>query len=157
MLITDFLPRSNVFELSARSKEAVLAALARHAARAVGLGDHGPLLEALLKREELGSTGMGGAIAMPHAYLPELDRPVGFLARLDTAIDFDAVDGQPVEIVVLLLLSTRRQGAPLNAMACAARCLRDPAVVVPLFAASGTRELHDAPKCCTARAPITPG
>ena len=62
----------------------------------------------------------------------------------------------PVEIVVLLLLSARRDGAPLNAMACAARCLRDPAVIVPLFAASDPRGLYDALKLCKAQASITP-
>ena len=58
----------------------------------------------LLKREDLGSTGIGGGVAIPHARLPDLQRPFGLFARLKQPIEFDAIDGQPVDIVFVLLL-----------------------------------------------------
>jgi PTS system nitrogen regulatory IIA component len=73
----------------------------------------------------LGSTGTGGGIAIPHARLAGVARPFGMLVSLAKAIDFDAIDGRPVDIVCLLLLPTNSQGEQLNALACAARTLRD--------------------------------
>ena len=79
--------------------------LARRAAAALGL-PHATILSALLKREELGSTGMGDGVAVPHARLPGVSKSFGILARLNKAIDFNAIDGEPVDVVCLLLLPT---------------------------------------------------
>jgi PTS system nitrogen regulatory IIA component len=78
----------------------------------------------LLKREELGSTGIGGGIAIPHARLPDLQRPHGLLAKLKQPIDFDAIDGQAVDIVFTLLLPAAAESGNLGALALAARTLR---------------------------------
>ena len=64
-------------------------------------------------------------MALPHARLSAVQQPVAVLARLKRPIAFDAIDGQPVDLIVLLLLPANAQGAPLNALACAARTLRD--------------------------------
>ena len=69
-----------------------------------GLGRRRDSTCALLKREELGSTGTAGGVALPHARLQGLTEPFGLLARLSRAIDFEAVDGKPVDIVLLVLL-----------------------------------------------------
>ncbi len=61
----------------------------------------------LLRREELGSTGIGRGVAIPHARLPDLQRPYGLLAKLKQPIEFDAIDGQPVD---LGLTAIRRAG-----------------------------------------------
>lgn len=58
----------------------------------------------ILKREELGSTGVGGGIAIPHARIHGVKRPFGLLDRMRKPIEFDAIDGEPVDIVFLLLL-----------------------------------------------------
>ena len=68
---------------------------------------------------------MGGGVAIPHARVRDLQKPFGILVRLSHPIDFDAVDGRPVDIVFLLLLPADPQGEQLNALACAARVLRD--------------------------------
>ena len=155
MLITDILSRSNVlFKLPARDKGAVLEALARHAAGALGI-DYRPVLKSLSEREALGSTGMGGGMAIPHAYLPGLAAPIGVLARLEAPVDFDAVDRQPVDIVFLLLLTVSRDATPLNAMACAARGLRDPDVIGDLLSASNASELYDAVRSRKSKTPAT--
>jgi PTS system nitrogen regulatory IIA component len=76
------------------------------------------------KREQLGSTGMGNGIAIPHARFAALARPFGILARLRQPIDFDAIDGQRVDLVFVLLLPASPEGEQLGALACVARQLR---------------------------------
>jgi PTS system nitrogen regulatory IIA component len=92
----------------------------------------------LVKREALGSTGMGGGMAIPHARLAGLSKPFGLLARLDQGIDFDAVDGEPVDIVFLLLLP-EASDADINALACVARKLRDTQVLAAVRRAKDAR------------------
>ena len=83
----------------------------------------------IAKREELGSTGVGNGVALPHARLKGLKSPFGLLARLYHGIDFEAIDDQPVDIVFLLLLPGTPDEAQLFALACAARALRAPEVL----------------------------
>jgi PTS system nitrogen regulatory IIA component len=129
MEIKDFLaPTQVVIDVRAADKIRLLRELAPRAAAALDLAAD-LVSNALLKREELGSTGTGGGVAIPHARLAGVDKPFGMLARLAKAIDFDAIDGQPVDIVFLLLLPEKAQGEQLNALACAARVLRDPEAV----------------------------
>ena len=125
MNITDFLsPQHAIVDLRAADKAQLLRELARRAATALGLPAD-QVSDALLKREALGSTGTGGGVALPHARLAGVAKPFGMLVSLAKAIDFDAIDGRPVDIVCLLLLPTNSQGEQLNALACAARTLRD--------------------------------
>jgi PTS system nitrogen regulatory IIA component len=125
MQIEEFLSPSEVgVDLRASDKVRLLQELARQAAAKLNLASDG-VADALLKREELGSTGTGGGIAIPHARLAGVKKPFGMLVRLARAIDFDAIDGQPVDVVCLLLLPTNTHGEQLNALACAARTLRD--------------------------------
>jgi PTS system nitrogen regulatory IIA component len=107
------------------SKAALLDDLARRAAHALGL-DAASVRTALEKREGLGSTGVGDGIALPHARLETVRRPFGALVRLRDAVDFDAIDERPVDLVFLLLLPNDAQGSQLNALACVARRMRDP-------------------------------
>src|SRR5215831_12984798 len=125
MNVTDFLsPRHAIVDLRAADKVQLLRELARRAATALGLAAD-QVSDALLKREALGSTGTGGGVALPHARLAGVHKPFGMLVSLTKAIDFDAIDGRPVDVVRLLLLPTNSQGEQLNALACAARTLRD--------------------------------
>jgi nitrogen PTS system EIIA component len=126
MNITDFIsPDHAIIDMRVAGKVRLLDELARRAGPALGLPAD-LISDALSKREALGSTGTGGGIAIPHARLPGVSRPFGMLVRLAKAIDFDAIDGHPVDIVCLLLLPTNAQGEQLNALACAARTLREP-------------------------------
>lgn len=125
MTITDILdPESVILDLRAPDKRRVLEELARRASGLAGI-EPSAIAEALNKREQLGSTGMGSGIAIPHARLPSLAQPVGVFARLRQAVDFDAIDGQRVDLVFLLLLPAEADGEHLNALACVARRLRD--------------------------------
>jgi PTS system nitrogen regulatory IIA component len=110
--------------LKAGDKSRLLAELARRAAPDVGLTPQalGALLGA---REALGSTGVGSGIAVPHARVDGLMAPMGFFTHLDRAIDYDAIDGQPVDLVFLLLSPARESGGHLAALAAVSRRLRD--------------------------------
>ena len=98
----------------------------------------------LLKREDLGSTGIGRGVAIPHARLPELDRPFGLLAKLKQPIEFDAIDGQAVDIVFVLLLPAAAENGQLGALALVARTLRPSEVLVRLRRAKDTAEFYSA-------------
>jgi PTS system nitrogen regulatory IIA component len=127
--IADILtPDGVVLDLrSCKSKRQVLKELAEHAAAAVNL-DPQRLLEALMERERLGTTGIGQGIAIPHARMPELTRLVGLFARLDEPVDFEALDDQPSDLIFLLLAPDSADAASLKALARISRLLRDPAV-----------------------------
>jgi len=118
-------PDSVLLGLRAVDKRSVLADLAGRAATQLGI-DAAKATDALLERENLGSTGMGDGLAIPHARLGKVRRPFGVFARLDRRIDFDAVDGRPVDLVFLLLLPASKENAHLGALACVARKLRRP-------------------------------
>jgi PTS system nitrogen regulatory IIA component len=98
----------------------------------------------LLKREELGSTGIGRGVAIPHARLPDVQRPYGLLARLKAPIEFDAIDGQAVDIVFVLLLSAAAENGQIGALAQVARTLRPEENLARLRAARNTSELYSA-------------
>jgi nitrogen PTS system EIIA component len=144
MEIKDFLAPSQVMiDVRASDKVGLLQELARRAAPTVGLAADA-VASALLKREELGSTGTGGGVAIPHARLTGIEKPFGMLVRLAKAINFDAIDGKPVDIVFLLLLPEKTQGEQLNALACAARALRDPKTVRNIRRATDVAALYRA-------------
>jgi PTS system nitrogen regulatory IIA component len=94
--------------------------------------DPNEIFEVLLQRERLGSTGIGGGVAIPHAKLPRLEKLVGAFARLEKPIDFDAVDGEPVDLVFVLLAPEAAGADHLKALARIARLLRDPKVAEKL-------------------------
>jgi PTS system nitrogen regulatory IIA component len=144
MDVKDFLASADAaIDVRAPDKARLLQELARRAAAALRLPE-APIAQALAKREELGSTGTGDGIALPHARLADVKKPFGMLFRLRQAIDFDAVDGKPVDIVFLLLMPTTAPGDHLNALACAARALRNAEVLRDVRAARSDAELHAA-------------
>ncbi|MGI3900771.1 MAG: PTS sugar transporter subunit IIA [Janthinobacterium lividum] len=125
MKIADILrPEDVILDLRSADKPRMLEELARRSVELAGV-EASAISDALNARERLGSTGMGAGIAIPHARLPSLMRPVGLFARLRPPIDFDAIDGQRVDLVFLLLLPAQAQGDHLNALACVARKLRE--------------------------------
>ena len=101
--LTDLLTPSHVHvRLRATTKSALLAELAKRCAAASGVPE-AALAAALATREALGSTGFGHGVAVPHARLPGLTRPFCAVGVLDKPVAYDAVDGQPVDLVFLLL------------------------------------------------------
>jgi nitrogen PTS system EIIA component len=102
-----------ITDLPHYDKRGVLHDLAHRAGHSLSI-DNDIVFDALVKREELGSTGVGNGVAIPHVRLEQVNRPFGIMARLREPIDFNAVDGQPVDLVCLLLLSkkTREPSSP---------------------------------------------
>ena len=144
MQIKDFLALSQVMtDVRASDKVRLLNDLAHLAAAELHLSPE-VISSALLRREELGSTGTGGGVAIPHARLSGVSTPFGVLACLSKAIKFDAIDGKSVDIVFLLLLPWNLQHGQLNTLACAARVLRNAEVLQTLRRADGRAQAYRA-------------
>jgi PTS system nitrogen regulatory IIA component len=137
MPLLDFLdPQAVLPALRVNGKKQALQELAFQAARLTGLAESA-IYEALLQRERLGSTGVGEGIAIPHGKLPGLDKIFGLVARLDKPVDFEALDGQPVDVLFLLLAPEGAGADHLKALARVARVLREPGLIERL---RGTRD-----------------
>lgn len=113
-----------IARLSASSKKQALQELAKRAADLTGLQER-TVFDVLLERERLGTTGVGNGIAIPHGKLPGLDRLYGVFARLETPVDFDAIDEQPVDLIFVLLAPECAGADHLKALARISRLLRD--------------------------------
>jgi len=117
-------PENVIDHLKAGSKKQVLQELAKRAAGLTGMKERA-IFDVLLERERLGTTGVGGGVAIPHGKLPDLDRIYGMFARLETPIDFDAVDEQPVDLIFLLLAPESAGADHLKSLARVSRLLRN--------------------------------
>jgi PTS system nitrogen regulatory IIA component len=124
-------PDAIIPALKVNTKKQALQELSARAAELTGQSERG-IFEILLQREKLGSTGVGNGIAIPHGKLPKLDKLFGLFARLDRPIDFEALDGQPVDLVFLLLAPEGAGADHLKALARVARMLRDADVAAKL-------------------------
>jgi PTS system nitrogen regulatory IIA component len=124
-------PNAIIPALKVNGKKQVLQELAARAASLTGQNERA-IFEILLQRERLGSTGVGNGIAIPHGKLPKLSKLFGLFARLDRPVDFEALDGEPVDLVFLLLAPEGAGADHLKALARVARLLRDPDTVYKL-------------------------
>lgn len=120
-------PESVVPSLRVTSKKQALQELAKKAAELTGQPERA-LFEVLIERERLGTTGVGHGIGIPHGKLPELERLHGLFARLESAIDFDAIDEQPVDLIFVLLAPETAGADHLKALARVSRLFRDRAI-----------------------------
>jgi PTS system nitrogen regulatory IIA component len=127
--------------LRVTSKKEVLMMLAREVATRTGLHELA-IFNALLERERLGSTGVGAGIAIPHARLPNLDRPCSVFARLDRPIAFDSIDERPVDLVFLVLSPEMAGGDHLKFLSRISRLFRDQALCRALRRTSDTALLR---------------
>jgi PTS system nitrogen regulatory IIA component len=126
-------PEGVIAHLKVTSKKQALQEIAARAAALTGVSER-TIFETLLERERLGSTGVGQGIAIPHGKLAQLTRLYGLFARLDTPVDFESVDDQPVDLVFLLLAPETAGADHLKALARISRLLRNQAVVEKLRA-----------------------
>jgi PTS system nitrogen regulatory IIA component len=141
-MLSDLLsPNAVLPALKANSKEQALQEIADKAAELTSI-DARTIFETLLQRERLGSTGVGGGIAIPHGKLPQMRSVFGLFARLERAIDFEALDGEPVDLVFMLLAPEGAGADHLKALARVARMLRDSAVAQRLRATADAAALY---------------
>jgi PTS system nitrogen regulatory IIA component len=134
-------PNAIIPALKVNGKKQALQEIAAKAAELTGLNDRA-ILETLLQREKLGSTGVGSGVAIPHGKLPKLGSVFGLFARLDRPVDFDALDGQPVDLIFLLLAPEGAGADHLKALARVARLLRDPEMARKLRDSRDTEALY---------------
>ena len=136
-------PEAVIPALKAKAKKQVLQELAEKASGLTGL-DPREIFDALLQRERLGSTAVGRGIAIPHGRLPALKNIVSVFARLERPIDFDAVDGEPVDLIFLLLAPEHAGADHLKALARISRLLREPQTIERLRASHDRASLFSA-------------
>lgn len=142
MDLGDLLRPEGVFaSLKVKNKKQALRELAIRAAQITGLDDR-QIFDMLLQRERLGSTGVGRGIAIPHARMGGLDQIATVFAQLDEAIDFDSADGEPVDLVFVLLAPEQAGADHLKALARISRVLRDPLTLEKLRAARDRAALY---------------
>lgn len=122
-------------------KPAILAAIAERFA-SVYLLDRHKVLDALNEREALGSTGFGRGVALPHARIDGLTRPVAALLKLSAPVDFAAADRLPVDLVIGLLSPVNAGATHLHALAALSRMVRDEVMHRALTSATDTETLY---------------
>ena len=133
MDIADFIsPDRIALDLRVRDKAQLLQELAKRAAASGSGVPAAAILSALRSREELGSTGLGRGFALPHARIDGLNRFIGLFARLARPIDYDAIDGAPVDLVFLLLMPPETGNNNVAALAAVSRRFRDGDTVTKL-------------------------
>lgn len=142
MEISDLItPATVIPALKVTSKKQALQELSRLSAEITGL-DERTVFEILVERERLGTTGVGGGVAIPHGKHPELDRLYGIFARLEQPVDYDAIDEQPVDLIFLLLAPEAAGADHLKALARVSRKLRDAATCEKLRGSESADALY---------------
>ena len=118
------LPNAVIARARGQGRRQVLSEMSGVMARALGLSPR-EVYEAVQEREKLGSTGVGEGVAIPHARIESLTRPVGGFARLLEPADFEAIDERPADLIFMLLAPTDAGADHLRALARAARVFRE--------------------------------
>jgi len=142
MEMTDLLtPDSVINGLRVTSKKQVLQDLSERSAALTGLAGR-EVLDTMLARERLGTTGVGQGIAIPHGRMESLDRIYGLFARLSTPVDFESLDEQPVDLIFMLLAPDGAGADHLKALAKISRLLRDKSICTKLRGCDSSDALY---------------
>lgn len=141
--IKDLLKPENVIaDISvAHCGREILGCMARHASTITGI-DAQEILDKLIERERLGSTGIGKGIAIPHGKIEGLNEMVGVLARVSEPVDFDSVDGKKVDLFFLLLAPAEANALHLKSLSRIARTLRSEKVCDALRGAESVEAMY---------------
>jgi nitrogen PTS system EIIA component len=143
MPIDDLLAAAAVLPaVKAASKKQLLEVLSERAETLTGLSARA-VFDVLLQRERLGSTGIGNGIAIPHGKFEGLPKLIGLFARLEKPIDFEALDGQPVDLVFTLLAPEGAGADHLKGLSRVARVLRNPAITSKVRTLREADVIHD--------------
>lgn len=134
-------PDAVLSSVKASGKKQALLEISHKAADVYGL-DCGIIIDGLMAREKLGSTAMGTGVAIPHARMPGLERIVGVFARLEKPVEYEAADGQGVDLLFALLAPEEAGADHLRALAKVSRLMRDEAVRRKLRGSDDAAALH---------------
>ena len=124
-------PDTVIANLHATSKKQILQELSRRAANLTGEPER-TIFGVLMKRERLGTTGVGSGVAIPHGKLQSIDKLYGMFARLEQPVDFQSIDERPVDLIFLLLAPETAGADHLKALARISRVLRDSKICTKL-------------------------
>ena len=127
--------------IRAESKAEILSQLAQRFASVYAL-DASVIRDRIAEREKLGSTGFGRGVAIPHARIPDIARPVAVFLRLESPVSFDSADDMPVDMVFGLLSPEQAGAAHLHALAAISRMMRDEAMHSALAQAPGDEAIY---------------
>ena len=142
MALADLLHQDAIIPaLKVNSKKQLLQELAAKASKITGLSER-EIFDVVLQRERLGSTGVGNGIAIPHGKHASVRSIVGVFARLESPVDFEALDDQPVDLVFLLLAPEGAGADHLKALSRIARVLRDQDLVAKLRATDSASAIY---------------
>ncbi len=134
-------PGSVVANLRVTSKKQALQELAKRAAELTAQPERA-IFDVLIERERLGTTGVGNGIAIPHGKLPGLDRLYVLFARLETPIEFDAIDERPIDLICVLLAPETAGADHLKALARVSRLLQNRAICEKLRDTDSVEAIH---------------
>ena len=144
MLIGDLLSKESIkLDLEATEKEDVLTELVSALVKVKPLKDEKAILQSLLERENLGSTGIGQGIAIPHGKTDKVSELIAFLGISRKGVNFDALDGEPVYVFFLLIAPKESAGPHLKALARISRLLRDDYICQSLIKAKSSEEVFE--------------
>jgi PTS system nitrogen regulatory IIA component len=146
MKLSDFVVRPAILvDLQATSKEGAIREIVESLrdADALAEADVEGIIRAILHREDLGSTGIGQGVAVPHTRHQQVDRLVGTVALSRRGVDFAALDGEPVDILFLLVSPPNQPGDHLRALENISRHLKDERFVSFLRQARSRKEVED--------------
>jgi mannitol/fructose-specific phosphotransferase system IIA component (Ntr-type) len=145
MKFSDFVATDAIrSRIEARTKEGVIREMVQALVDAgrIAAADQEGIVKAVMKREDLGSTGIGRGVAVPHTKHPSVGRLVGTVAVSPTGVDFESLDGDPVQLFFLLVSPPDRPGDHLRALENISRQLRDESFCRLLKAAKGPVEIQ---------------
>ena len=133
--------KSILMGLKSNSKRQLLQDFAVKAAEITGLNER-TIFDTIMERENLGSTGFGEGTALPHGRFEGLNRVYGLFARLNSPVDFEAIDGKPVDLIFMLLSPEGNGADHLTALAQASRFLKDESTRNKLRQISSSQEIY---------------
>jgi PTS system nitrogen regulatory IIA component len=144
MKIVDILSKDAVkVDLQARDKKSVIEEISELVVRSAGLTDKQGVVQVLMEREALGSTGIGLNVAIPHAKLQGVDSIIAALARSKEGIDFGSIDGQPVMLFFVLISGVNTAGTHLKALAKISRLLKNDETREALISCNCSVEMYE--------------
>ena len=142
MGISDILSEDMILtEVEASSKRHQLEEISTYIARKEGI-DKNTIFEAVLERENLGSTGYGNGVAFPHARINGLKHIMSVFVRLDKPLDYDALDGQPVDMVAFMISPENSGDDHLRTLAAFSRVLKNAEICESVRKAKGPHEIY---------------
>lgn len=142
MALADLLHQDAIIPaLKVNSKKQLLQELAAKASKLTGIPER-EIFDVILQRERLGSTGVGHGIAIPHGKLGSIEAIQGLFVRLETPVDFEALDDEPVDLVFMLLAPEGAGADHLKALSRIARVLRDQDLVAKLRATDSASAIY---------------